>query len=338
MKITEFNQTSFTELESKISILNHYSLSNIEGLGLSSHSLSIRSIGGLIAYLNKTHPNLATENKNSIRTHISLDYPQIKHDHAGLIIDNQTRRNLEIISTQRGGQFQGSLLWAIDKTLTGMGGRCIRRWLEEPLTNINEIKKRQEIISLLVKSSSLRKNLRNILRSMGDLERLSGRAGAQQAGARDLVAIAEGINRLPLLAKNLKNSIFNESQYFISITDLDKNLIEIASKINNEIIDNPPLSLTEGGLFYDGVNLILDGLRNQLDDQNLWLKNQELKERKISSINNLKLQYHRSFGYFLAVSKAKSTNVPDHWIRRQTLTNEERFVTPELKEREGKPV
>ena len=336
MKITEFNQTSFTELESKISILNHYSLSNIEGLGLSSHSLSIRSIGGLIAYLNKTHPNLATENKNSIRTHISLDYPQIKHDHAGLIIDNQTRRNLEIISTQRGGQFQGSLLWAIDKTLTGMGGRCIRRWLEEPLTNINEIKKRQEIISLLVKSSSLRKNLRNILRSMGDLERLSGRAGAQQAGARDLVAIAEGINRLPLLAKNLKNSIFNESQYFTSITDLDKNLIEIASKINNEIIDNPPLSLTEGGLFYDGVNLILDGLRNQLDDQNLWLKNQELKERKISSINNLKLQYHRSFGYFLAVSKAKSTNVPDHWIRRQTLTNEERFVTPELKEREGK--
>ncbi len=336
MKITEFNQTSFTEFESKISILNHYSLSNIEGLGLSSNSLSIRSIGGLIAYLNKTHPNLDTQSKNTVKTHISLDYPQIKHDHAGLIIDNQTRRNLEIISTQRGGQFQGSLLWAIDKTLTGMGGRCIRRWIEEPLTDVNEIKKRQGIISLLVKSSSLRKNLRKILKSMGDLERLSGRAGAQQAGARDLVAIAEGINRLPLLAKNLKNSIFDESQYFTSITDLDKNLIEIASKINNEIIDNPPLNLTEGGLFYDGINLILDGLRNQLDDQNSWLKTQEIKERKISSINNLKLQYHRSFGYFLAVSKAKSTNVPDHWIRRQTLTNEERFVTPELKEREGK--
>ena len=336
MKITEFNQTSFTELESKISILNHYSLSDIEGLGLSSNSLSIRSIGGLIAYLNKTHPNLDNKKENTVKTHISLDYPQIKHDYAGLIIDNQTRRNLEIISTQRGGQFQGSLLWAIDKTLTGMGGRCIRRWLEEPLTDINEIQKRQKIISLLVKSTSLRKNLRKILRSMGDLERLSGRAGAQQAGARDLVAIAEGINRLPLLAKNLENSIFDESQYFTSITDLDKNLIEIASKINNEIIENPPLSLTEGGLFYDGVNLILDGLRNQLDDQNLWLKAQEIKERKISNISNLKLQYHRSFGYFLAVSRAKSTNVPDHWIRRQTLTNEERFVTPELKEREGK--
>ncbi len=336
MKITNFNQTSFTELESKTAILNHYCLSNIDGLGLCSHSLSIRTIGGLIAYLNKTHPNLNNQDKSTIKTHISLDYPQIKHDHAGLIIDNQTRRNLELISTQRGGQFQGSLLWAIDKTLTAMGGRCIRRWLEEPLTDFHEIQNRQEIIALLVKSSSLRKNLRKTLRSMGDLERLSGRAGAEQAGARDLVAIAEGIQRLPLLAKNLENPIFKKSQYFNSITNLDKKLIEIAYKINDEIIDNPPLSLTEGGLIYDGINPILDGLRNQLDDHNKWLNTQEIKEREISKINNLKLQYHRSFGYFLAVSKAKSTNVPDHWIRRQTLTNEERFVTPELKEREGK--
>ena len=228
------------------------------------------------------------------------------------------------------------MLWAIDKTLTAMGGRCIRRWLEEPLTDFDEIQNRQEIIGLLVKSSIFKKKYsKKYLESMGDFERLSGRAGAQQAGARDLVAIAEGINRLPLL-KNLNHPIFEKSKYFKSITNLDKELIEIASKINNEIIDNPPLSLTEGGLIYDGINPILDGLRNQLDDHNSWLKSQEIKERENSKINNLKLQYHRSFGYFLAVSKAKSTNVPDHWIRRQTLTNEERFVTPELKEREGK--
>ncbi len=336
MKITEFNQTSFSELESKTAIINHYSLSNINGLGLYSNSLSIKTIGGLIAYLNKTHPNLNNQNERTTRTHISLDYPQIKLEQAGLVIDNQTRRNLEIVSTQRGGQFQGSLLWAIDKTLTAMGGRCIRRWLEEPLTDVDEIENRQEIIALLVKSPNLRKNLRKILRSMGDLERLSGRASAQQAGARELVAIAEGINRLPLLSKNLDNPTFKNSKYFKSITNLDHELIDIASKINNEIIDNPPLSLTEGGLIYDGINSILDGLRNQLDDQNSWLRSQETKERGISKINNLKLQYHRSFGYFLTVSKAKSTHVPDHWIRRQTLTNEERFVTPELKEREGK--
>ena len=334
--ITEFNKTLFSSLEAKTTIENHYCLNNIDGLGIQSDSLSIRTVGGLISYLNQTHPNLNNEKKNDIKTNICIDYPQIKSNKAGLIIDNQTRRNLEITSTQKNGQFHGSLLWAIDKTLTAMGGRCIRSWLEEPLTDIYSIQNRQKIIGLLVKSSNLRRNIRKILRAMGDLERLSGRAGAQQAGARDLVAIAEGINRLPILKKYLNDKIFQETKYFESIINLDKDLIEIASKINNEIIDNPPLSLTEGGLIYDGINPILDGLRNQLDDHNLWLKSQESEERKNSKINNLKLQYHRSFGYFLAVSKAKSINVPNHWIRRQTLTNEERFVTPGLKEREGK--
>ena len=336
IEITEFNQTSFSKFEAEIAIKNHYELNEIDGLGIDSNSISIKTIGGLISYLNKTHPNLNIENDKRIKTNICIDYPQIKKNKLGLIIDNQTRRNLEITTTQKNGQFHGSLLWAIDRTLTAMGGRCIRRWLDEPLIDICAIKNRQDIIGLLVESSNLRRNIRKILRSMGDLERLSGRAGAQQAGARDLVAIAEGINRLPLIKKHLKDSIFEKTKYFESVINLDKELLEIASKINNEIIENPPLSLTEGGLIYDGVNPILDGLRNQLDDQNLWLKSQELKERKISNINSLKLQYHRSFGYFLAVSKSKALNVPDHWIRRQTLTNEERFVTPGLKEREGK--
>ena len=334
--ITEFNQTSFSRLEATTTIKNHYCLNNIDGLGIHFDSLSIRTIGGLIAYLNKTHPEINDNLKNGIKTNICIDFPQIKNKEAGLIIDNQTRRNLEITSTQKNGQFHGSLLWAIDKTLTAMGGRCIRRWLEEPLTDISSIKNRQKVIGLLVKSSALRRDIRKILRAMGDLERLSGRAGAQQAGARDLVAIAEGISRLPIIKKFLNHPTFKEINYFDPLINLDKNLIDLASKINNEIIDNPPLSLTEGGLFYDGVNPILDGLRNQLDDHNSWLKSQEIEERNNSNINNLKLQYHRSFGYFLAVSKAKSLNVPDHWIRRQTLTNEERFVTPGLKEREGK--
>ncbi len=335
MHITEFNRTSFTELEAKKTIENHYHLNDINGLGIHSNPLSVRTVGGLIAYLNQTHPNLNQNKNNKTRTHISIDYPRIKSNQAGLKIDNQTRRNLEISATQRGGEFQGSLLWAIDKTLTGMGGRCIRRWLDEPLTDVDSIKYRQQIIALFVTNSSLRRDLRKTLKTMGDLERLSGRAGAQQAGARDLIGIAEGINRLPSLAKNLSDPIFTK-KYFKSIINIDQNLIDISSSINNQIIDNPPLSLTEGGLIYDGVDPILDGLRNQLDDHNLWLNSQELKERELSKINNLRLQYHRSFGYFLSVSKAKSIDVPDHWIRRQTLTNEERFVTPELKEREGK--
>ena len=336
MHITEFNQTSFTELESKTTILDHYSLNNIEGLGIHSNSLFIRTIGGLIAYLNKTHPNLNDGISLKKKTHISIDYPKISYIKSGLIIDNQTRKNLELTSTQRGGQFQGSLLWAIDKTLTAMGGRCIRRWIEEPLKNVSSIQNRQNVIKALVESKSLRKNIRQALRTMGDLERLSGRAGAQQAGARELLAIAEGINRLPILTKLLNSPKFLQTHYFKPIVNIDKNLIELASKINFHIVENPPLSITDGDLIYDGIDPILDGLRNQLDDHNSWLKSQEIEERRKSNINNLKLQYHRSFGYFLAVSKAKSINVPDHWIRRQTLTNEERFVTPELKEREGR--
>ena len=334
--ITEFNQTSFSKLEAKTTIKNHYGLTDIDGLGIDNDSISIRTIGGLISYLNKTHPNLNIQHENEVKTNICINFPQIKKNQSGLIIDNQTRRNLEITSTQKNGKFQGSFLWAIDKTLTAMGGRCIRNWVEEPLTDIFSIQNRQKIIGLLVKSSDLRRNIRKILRAMGDLERLSGRAAAQQSGARDLVAIAEGINRLPLLKKHLKEPIFNKTNLFDSIINIDPDLIEIAIKINNEIIDNPPLSLTEGGLIYDGIDPILDGLRNQLDDHNSWLKSQELEERKKSNINSLKLQYHRSFGYFLAVTKAKAINVPDHWIRRQTLTNEERYVTPGLKEREGK--
>ncbi len=336
IEITEFNITSFSTLEAMTTIRNHYCLNNIDSLGIHADSLSIRTIGGLISYLNKTHPNIDDKSKNKIKTNICIDYPRIKNSRSGLIIDSQTRRNLEITSTQKDGKFQGSLLWAIDKTLTAMGARRIRSWIEEPLKDINAIENRQNIIGLLVKSSTLRKNIRKVLRAMGDLERLSGRAGAQQAGARDLVAIAEGINRLPLIKKYLNDPIFDKTKYFGSIINIDKDLIELSSKINNQIIDNPPLSLTEGGLFYDGINPVLDGLRNQLDDHNIWLKSQESEERKKSNINNLKLQYHRSFGYFLAVSKSKAINVPDHWIRRQTLTNEERFVTPRLKEREGK--
>ena len=312
IEITEFNQTSFSTLEAQEAIKDHYCIKNIDGLGIHPNSLSIRTVGGLIAYLNKTHPNIGDNLKDEIKTNICIDFPQIKNNQAGLIIDNQTRRNLEITTTQKNGKFYGSLLWAIDKTLTAMGGRCIRSWLDEPLTDISAIENRQKIIGLLVKKSTLRKNIRKILKAMGDLERLSGRAGAQQAGARDLVAIAEGIKRLPILKKYLIDPIFEEVDYFESIINLDKDLIEIAAKINNEIIDNPPLTLTEGGLIYDGIYPILDGLRNQLDDHNSWLKSQELQEKKNSNIHNLKLQYHRSFGYFLAVSKAKSIHVPDH--------------------------
>jgi DNA mismatch repair protein MutS len=167
---------------------------------------------------------------------------------------------------------------------------------------------------------------------MGDLERLAGRCGAGTASARDLVALADGLERLPQLAALLKSS---SSVPLQALAQPWPELDALAMELRHVLLDTPPLSLTEGGLIHDGVDALLDGLRNQLDDQDRWLAEQETAERRASGISTLKLQYPRTFGYFLAVSRAKAGTVPDHWIRRQTLANEERFVTPALKQREG---
>ncbi len=336
IQITYLPKTPFSHPEAELALKNHFHLTTLNGLGLQETPKALRAAGGLLQYLNNTNPLQDSYYELIKIARIPLDLPKIIFSQDSLIIDAQTKRNLEITTTQKGGQFQGSLLWAIDRTLTSMGGRCLRRWLEKPLMNAEAICSRQKIVTQLVRSRNLRHSIRRLLRSMGDLERLAGRAGAGQAGARDLVAIADGLERLPKLANQLKALSVEGSPLLAPIVKTDQKLIEIASKIREQLKTNPPLSLTEGGLIYDGVDPLLDGLRNQLDDQQEWLSSQELLERKLSGNVNLKLQFHRTFGYFLAVSKAKSGNVPEHWIRRQTLANEERFITPELKSREGK--
>ena len=336
LHLTQIPLTPFNRPEAELALKNHFKLKTIQVLGLQDWSLSMRSAGGLLNYLNNTNPINQNANSFSNSDRIPLDLPQIIFQEDSLIIDAQTRRNLEITSTQRDGQFKGSLLWAIDRTLTSMGGRCLRRWLDKPLINVKAIQERQDIVSELVSSHNLRKSIRKSLRAMSDLERLAGRAGAGQAGARDLVAIADTLNRLPRLSASLKELKSKGPEWLTSLKNVDTDLIGLADLIHNQLIENPPLSITEGGLIYDGVDELLDGIRNRLDDQDAWLKSQERIEKENSGIMNMRLQYHRTFGYFLSVSKAKAAQVPEHWIRRQTLANEERFITTELKSREGK--
>ena len=336
LHLTQIPLTPFNRPEAELALKNHFKLKTIQVLGLQDWSLAMRSAGGLLSYLNNTNPINQNASNFSNSDRIPLDLPQIIFQEDSLIIDAQTRRNLEITSTQRDGQFKGSLLWAIDRTLTSMGGRCLRRWLDKPLINVKAIQERQDIVSELVSSHNLRKSIRKLLRAMSDLERLAGRAGAGQAGARDLVAIADALNRLPRLSASLKELKSKGPEWLTSLKNVDIDLMELADLIHNQLIENPPLSITEGGLIYDGVDELLDGIRNRLDDQDAWLKSQERIEKENSGIMNMRLQYHRTFGYFLSVSKAKAAQVPEHWIRRQTLANEERFITTELKSREGK--
>ena len=324
--------TPFTLPEARRTLLERFELASLEGLGLGEAPLALRAAGGLVRYLDDTQP-ASDDPADANPGRIPLDRPSLQQRGDQLVLDAQTRRNLEITQTQRDGQFQGSLLWALDRTMTAMGARALRRWLEAPLMDLAAIERRQEGIGVLVQQRPLRLALRRLLRPMGDLERLSGRAGAGSASARDLVSIADGLERLPRLAALLETAA---AAVFSPLQQSDPQLAQLAALVRHTLVEAPPLSLSEGGLIHDGVDGRLDGLRNRLDDQDQWLAAQEQEERRRSGIPTLRLQFHRSFGYFLSVSRARAERVPEHWIRRQTLANEERFVTPELKAREGR--
>ena len=319
--LTPLPRTPFEAPEASATLKARFALASLDGLGLGELPLAMRAAGGLVHYLDGTS-----------QAQVPLDLPTSWHAGDALVLDAATRRNLELTRTQLGGQLQGSLLWALDRTHTAMGGRCLRRWIEAPLVEREAILQRQGGVSELVAGRPLRLAIRRLLRPMGDLERLAGRAGAGSASARDLVALADGLERLPLLAAQLAKASSTPLQ---ALARPWPELEALAAELRHTLLDAPSLSLSEGGLIHDAVDPLLDNLRNQLDDQDAWLAQQEAAERRASGIATLKLQYHRTFGYFLAVSRAKAGAVPEHWIRRQTLANEERFVTPELKAREG---
>ena len=330
---TVSQETFFGINEANSIIKKYFKILSLEGLGLKNLNNATKSLGGLLNYLEKINPS-NLDNDSSVK--ISLDFPQIQFCNNNLIIDYQTQKNLEIKNTQRENNYAGSLLWSIDRTYTCMGARCLRRWIESPLLNVDEICKRQNIISNFLESKQLRIDTQNILRAMGDLERLAGRACAGHASPRDLLAIAEGLKRLPRIKVIIDSFNYDLPYWTDQLKNIDNNLLELADNISFKLIENPPLNISEGGIIHDGVDNILDGLRNLIDDYSNWLRAEELKERKISKIPNLKIQFHKNFGYYISINKSKVNLAPQHWIKRQTLTNEERYVTSEIKNRENK--
>ncbi len=326
-------KTDFSIKEASNTIKKYFKVKALEGLGLKHLIHATQSLGGLLTYLQTINPS---DYKNNSTVRISLDFPQIKFSNENLIIDYQTKKNLEITQTQRENNYVGSLLWSIDRTYTAMGARCLRSWIDFPLLNIKEIKQRQNIITNFLTSKKLRLEAQNLLRAMGDLERLSGRACAGHASARDLIAIAEGLKRLPRLKSIIELFKYDLPIWVEQLKQSNIELINLADQISNTLVDYPPLNISEGGLINDGVDNVLDGLRNVIDDYSNWLRNEELKERKESKISNLKIQFHKTFGYYISINKSKINLAPNHWIKRQTLTNEERYITTSIKSQESK--
>jgi len=333
IQATVTHKTSFSINESIDMIKNFFEVESLEGLGLKTLNKAIKSLGGLLNYLKKINPEDTLHN-SSIK--ISLDFPLIKYPKDNLIIDYQTKKNLEIVQTQRENNYTGTLLWSIDRTYTCMGSRCLRRWIDFPLIDIGEIEKRQNVVLNFIESKNLRIETQNLLKAMGDLERLSGRACAGQASPRDLVAISEGLKKLPRLRSVINSFNYELPSWIKQLKDKNPKLLELAEKISDTLVDYPPLNISEGGLIHDGVDEILDGLRNRIDDYSNWLRKEELKERELSHISNLKIQFHKTFGYYISINKSKVNLAPKHWIKRQTLTNEERFITTAIKSQESK--
>ncbi|NJR23716.1 MAG: DNA mismatch repair protein MutS [Richelia sp. CSU_2_1] len=315
------SQIPFTLAEAKQRILQKFQVRSLEGMGCSHLPLGVRAAGGLLQYLEETQKENAVPLQR-LHTYNLCDF---------LILDYQTRRNLEIIQTVRDGTFYGSLLWAIDKTSTAMGGRALRRWLLQPLLEIKSIRARHDTIEELVENHTLRQDLQYLLRQIYDIERLTGRAGSGTASARDLVALADSLGKLPQLAAIASEA---RSPYLKALQNVPPILEELANKIHEHLVDEPPIHLKEGGLIRSGINSLLDEMRETASEDQEWIANLEANERKRTGISNLKVGYNKAFGYYISITKSKIDLVPTNYTRKQTLTNEERYSTEELKERE----
>lgn len=317
------SQVPFSSGEARSRLLQKFKLRSLEGVGCDHLPLAVRAAGGLLEYLEETQK----ENKiplQPLRTYTFTDF---------LVVDYSTRRNLEITQTIRDGTYHGSLSWAMDRTTTAMGGRALRRWLLQPLLDIKGIRARQDTIQELTENTTLRQDLRGLLKQIYDLERLSGRSGSGTANARDLYALADSLSKLPQLA-NLVNDA--RSPFLKALQKVPPSMEELADKIKAHIVESPPIQIKEGGLIREGINPLLDERKELVEEDQKWIANLEIDERERTGIPKLKVGYNKTFGYYLSVSRALAEKVPDNYIRKQTLTNEERYITPELKEREAR--
>lgn len=279
------------------------------------------ALGGLLKYLYET--------QKTDLSHINrLDYYE---QGRFMELDLSSRRNLELTETMRGKERRGSLLWVLDKTKTSMGGRCLRGWLERPLLSVTAINSRLSAVAALVDNTIGREELIAAMSGLGDLERLIGRITYGTAGGRDLAALRCAIEKLPDIAARL--SAFSDRRLRELLELLDP-LADVGSLIAAAICDEPPFSVREGGFIRDGYDPEVDRLRSVMNGGKGLLADIEAREKEKTGIRTLKVGFNKVFGYYIEVSKSMIDKVPESYIRKQTTTNGERYVTQELKDLE----
>src|SRR5437660_2502646 len=322
--VTPYDARYFSEDDARHRLLTQFDVASLEGFGCAHLPLAIRAAGAVLAYVQETQKGLLQQ-MTALETYFTNGF---------MTLDPYTRRNLELFETGRSGSSKGSLLWVLDKTRTPMGGRLLRRWLGQPLLDIAILQQRQETISELLTDTLLQARLAEGLKKAGDIERLINRVRQRIATPRDLIAFANGLRAA--IAIRACPPADAEAQ-MPTLTRLMERLADngdIITLIERAIVEEPPISITEGGIIKEGFSSELDQIKKASHDGRRWIAEMEQRERRRSGINTLKVGYNKASGYYIEVSNSQLNRVPKDYMRRQTLTNCERYITSDLKEYE----
>ena len=302
-------------------LLEHFKVASLAGLGLDGYDCGVIAAGALLKYLYETQKT-TLEHLTQIQPYSTNRF---------MVIDSSTRRNLELVETLREKQKRGSLLWVLDKTKTAMGARMLRSFIEQPLIEKEKIEERLDALEELNNHMITREELREYLNPVYDLERLIGKAVYQTANPRDLLAFKTSLKMLPPI-KTLLGEF--SSRLMKELDEQLDPLEDLWELIENSIDEEAPISLRDGGMIKAGYDEEIDRLRNAKTEGKNWLAKLEEQEREKTGIKNLRIKYNKVFGYYLEVTNSYKDLVPEYYTRKQTMTNAERYITPELKELE----
>lgn len=313
---------TFSPSSARERIFSHLKIATLDGIGIGDKPLCVSACGGLLQYLYDTQ-------KSDLNHITAIKYYSYSNY---MLLDISTRRNLELVETMREKNRKGSLLWVLDKTKTAMGARLLKKWIEQPLMDKAEINKRLDSVGELKDDIFMAEEIKDVLNSMYDFERIVSKIIYKTANCRDLIALKNSIENLPLLKKILSRA---KSSYLKEIYDELDTLENIFKLIDVSIVDEPPFSIREGGMIKEGFHPDLDTLLVAKTEGKTWLEEFENKEKESTGIKNLRVRYNKVFGYYIEVTKSNISSVPDYYVRKQTLTNCERYTTKELDELAG---
>ena len=299
-----------------------FNMNSLEGFGFPEFARGLVAAGAVIDYLQETQQNSLL--KFDVISPYSLN--------EFVSIDANTARNLELVQTVRDSSYKGSLFWAVNRTKTNMGARLLRKWIQQPLQNISEIKERQNAVEELIENTKIRSEVMLLLDKVYDIERLATKISNNSANGRDFIALRDSLKLFPEFGKllgNMKSHVLNR------FNEINPEIPDFAEIIGKTIEEEPPVGLKEGGLIRKGVNQELDYFKSLLGDGKEWLEKFEARERERTGIKSLKVGYSKNFGFYIEVTHSNTGLVPEDYIRKQTLTNAERYITPKLKKHEN---